>query len=194
MYTFMKEPYITKKGEIAKKILTAIGIAGLMVVAMSSPIGVRGLYKALWRQVAKKVNSRRALIRSLNNLRRRGLLKLVQTPHGYRLELTEKGRVELLAYEIGEKLLKKPKRWDNKWRLIIFDIAEKHRKRRDDIRRTLVGLGFFRLQDSVWVHPYDCEEVLELLRTKHHVRHEALFVQADSITNHKLLRQHFNLV
>lgn len=67
-----------------------------------------------------------------------------------------------LSYE-GEKLAKsirvklelaKSRRWDGKWRLLIFDIPEKVRGRRDFFRKELKSLGFFPLQKSVWVYPH----------------------------------------
>lgn len=189
----MKKRTQAKKGEIARNILAAIGMAGLTYVAMGSPRGAHKIYRALWRRLTKKRFSGASINRSLNKLKARGVVALVKTRRGWRLELTDKGRAELLEYETCEKFLQKPKRWDQKWRLLVFDIEEKRRKVRDDIRRTLLGLGFFRLQDSVWVFPYECEEVLELLRTKHHVRHEALFVRADTITNDRWLRERFQL-
>jgi CRISPR-associated endonuclease Cas2 len=189
----MKQRTGAKKGEVAYAILRTIGIAGLVYISLSSPRAVRALYKHMWRKISKKGFKSKAVDRSFENLRRRGLVTFVSTANGARVVLTEKGRVELLAYELHEKMLEKPKRWDQKWRLLIFDIEEKKRKRRDDIRRTLIGLGFYRLQDSVWVYPYDCEEVLELIRTKYHVRHDALFIRADRVTNDRWLRQHFQL-
>lgn len=45
-------------------------------------------------------------------------------------------------------------RWDKKWRLVVFDIPEKIRGRRDYLRKELNYLGFHQLQKSVWVSPY----------------------------------------
>ena len=98
-----------------------------------------------------------------------------------------------MAYEIGEKHIKKPKRWDHKWRLLIFDVPEKRRFMREKIRRVLKSFEFYRLQDSVWVYPYECEEVLDLLRTKYYVRFEALYIRAEYIQQDRWLRKHFFL-
>jgi len=46
-------------------------------------------------------------------------------------------------------------KWDRKWRLVIFDIAEVSRKTRDLLRFKLKELGFGMLQESVWITPYD---------------------------------------
>lgn len=62
--------------------------------------------------------------------------------------------------------------------MLIFDTKEDRKSIREKVRRSLVALGFYRLQDSVWVYPYLCEDVLEMLRTQYGVRHDALYVCA----------------
>ena len=109
------------------------------------------------------------------------------------MELTERGKEEWRLFETKKKLLQRPKRWDKKWRLLVFDISEKRKNVRDMIRKTLVSFGFYRLQDSVWVYPFECEDVLELLRTKFRVRYEALYVRADRVANDGELRREFKL-
>src|SRR3989339_202129 len=52
------------------------------------------------------------------------------------------------------------KAWDKKWRVVIFDVSEKHRWRRDDLREKLRGLGFGMLQESVWISPFPIEDEL----------------------------------
>ena len=39
--------------------------------------------------------------------------------------------------------------------MIIFDIPEKRRQDRDLLRDALVDMGYQKLQQSVWVCPYD---------------------------------------
>lgn len=183
----------TRKGEIAAAVLRIAASAGLMVLAASTPAGTRQIYREIGRYAKKLKYEHQAMIRSLKTLQRRGFLALVETRDGFRYVLTKRGRAELERYELGELRIEEPEKWDGLWRLLMFDIEEKRRNVRRDVRQTLRLLGFYRLQDSVWVFPYECEEVLELLRTKYHVRHEALFVRADAITNDHWLRRHFYL-
>lgn len=178
----------SKKGDIARLILGTIGLAGILVVSIVAP----GIFKILPNR-KRYSYSKKSLDRSLENLKNRGFIKFVPGRIGWRVELTEKGLVEFFAYEMKEKILKSPKRWNGEWHLLVFDIQETRKKVRDNMRRTLVNLGFVRLQDSVWVCPYPCEEALELLRTKYGVRHEALYICARKIAKDKWLRQHFNL-
>src|SRR3989344_3733380 len=78
--------------------------------------------------------------------------------------LTERGKkvieqIVLRDYKISETAL-----WDGKWRVVIFDIREKRRRVRQKLRILLAGAGMLRLQDSVWIHPYPCDEFVALVR------------------------------
>ena len=77
--------------------------------------------------------------------------------------------------------------------MIIFDIKEWKRKTRDDLRQWLEHLGFVRLQNSVWVHPYPCREIIVLLKSNFKIGKEVLYITADEIENDGWLRREFNL-
>lgn len=49
-------------------------------------------------------------------------------------------------------------KWDKRWRLVIFDIPEKERNKRDDLREKLLNLGFGMWQQSVYISPYDLKK------------------------------------
>ena len=131
---------------------------------------------------------------TLSRLISAGYLLLVSEGGRRRIRLTPKG--ERYAALIGEGKLvpKKPRRWDHRWRLLIFDIPERRRKTRAQIRTTLVSLGFVRLQDSVWVYPYDCEDLITLLKADFKVGKDVLYVIADKIEYDAPLRAKFGLV
>lgn len=177
-----------KKGEIVRLVLGVIGMAGILLVGVVAP----NIFQFLPNPYRKKY-SKKSIDQSVERLKNRDLIKFVQGRNGWRLELTEKGFIEFMKYETQNKLIKRSKNWDGKWHLLIFDIKEDRKAIREKVRRSLVALGFHRLQDSVWVYPYPCEDVLEMLRTQYGVRHDALYVCAQKIVKDKWLRKHFNL-
>jgi phenylacetic acid degradation operon negative regulatory protein len=59
----------------------------------------------------------------------------------------EQGRVR--AFEV------KRKKWDGKWRLVVYNIPETMRDARDKLRYKLQSLGFANLSASFWISPYD---------------------------------------
>lgn len=96
-------------------------------------------------------------------------------------------------FKLRDYQLDQPARWDKKWRIVIFDIPEKRRRTRDEVRRLLTSVGFYRLQNSVWVYPYDFEDIIGLLKTDLGIGKDVLYIIADEIENDKYLRQHFHL-
>ena len=126
----------------------------------------------------KKLISQKMLIEDS-----RGFLKLSETGEKYLIEIGDRDNVIL-----------KPKRWDGKYRVIIFDIPEEKKKIRNVIRRQLMTWGFLRLQNSVWVHPYECQNIVTLLKTKFYVGGEVLYLTVDSIENDAWIRNQFSLL
>ena len=77
--------------------------------------------------------------------------------------------------------------------MLIFDMQERKKKTREQIRRTLAAIGFVRLQDSVWIYPYDCEDLLTLLKSDFHIGKELLYMVVDQLENDAPLKAQFNL-
>jgi DNA-binding transcriptional regulator PaaX len=62
----------------------------------------------------------------------------------------------------GSKLLKRlnPEK-DGVWKLVIFDIPEKHKYVRTVLRAKLKQLKFKKWQNSIWASPYEMDEEIE---------------------------------
>ena len=50
--------------------------------------------------------------------------------------------------------------WDESWEQIIYNIPERDRKRRDDLRNLLVSLGYGRIHNSLWLSPWSHAEAI----------------------------------
>ncbi|MSU74387.1 CRISPR-associated endonuclease Cas2 [Candidatus Kaiserbacteria bacterium] len=108
--------------------------------------------------------------------------------------MTDKGRLLIEAVHANEYRIPEPAFWDGKWRIVMFDIHERRRKARSQLRSLLSDAGFLRLQDSVWVYPYPCDEFIGLVRT--HLKSgtgEMLSLVAEALESDKKLREHFRL-
>ncbi|MCL5019872.1 MAG: CRISPR-associated endonuclease Cas2, partial [Patescibacteria group bacterium] len=55
-------------------------------------------------------------------------------------------------------------RWDERFRLIFYDIPEDKRSKRDAIRRILTNYNLGRLQNSVWLSVYDVDDLKAQLK------------------------------
>ena len=107
--------------------------------------------------------------------------------------LTEKGKKRLLSYKLDELKIEKPKVWDKKWRIAVFDIPEKKKIAREILRKKFRELGFYRIQDSVWVHPYDVSNLVEFLKNIYEIGPCVKLIEAESISDDEKIRDEFNL-
>lgn len=175
-----------RKSEVQKAILQSIAVAGILTVAMTSTNALQ-LLKAL--SGSKRDRRIESINRSRQRLIQAGKLKY---ENGH-LALTPKGETVLHRLEFEDFKLKKPKKWDKKWRILIFDIPEKRRMTRDKVRNTLRVIGFFRIQDSVWVYPYDCEDLITLLKADFKIGKDLLYLIVDTVENDSTLLDNFDL-
>ena len=116
---------------------------------------------------------------------------LLQYQNGM-LNVTKKGEVYLLKEVAYENLnIKKKKKWDGKWRVLIFDIPEQKKSIREYVRHTLISIGFMRLQDSVWIYPYDCEDLIILLKADLKIGKDVLYMIVEALEYDKPVRSYF---
>jgi len=109
------------------------------------------------------------------------------------VRLTDKGKSLLKEYKLQDLKIAQPKKWDGKYRVIIFDIKEWKRPIRDKLRRWFESLGLVRLQNSVWVYPHDCQEIIALLKANYKIGNEVLYMEVTHIENDGWLKKVFAL-
>ena len=172
----------------ALTVLALVGVSGILIAGALCP----GLLQLIAHIQRKRISSR-ALYQMIVRLDKKGWIVARQTSSGWKIHLTKRGRKELEEYEFGHKHLLRPKTWDGHWRLLSFDVPERQKWRREKIRTVLRTLNFIRLQDSLWVYPFECQNVLDLLRTKYGVRNEALYIRAEHIDHDRWLKKEFDL-
>lgn len=176
-----------KKDRLQKIILGTIAAAGVLSIGLVAPNVIGAMNKL---GILPNPRRKEYISSSASKLVKRGLLKFRD---GY-YQITPEGQKILRLWGISDYKLRKPKRWDRKWRMIIFDIPEKKKRIRMQVSRLFKLAGFYRLQDSVWVYPYDCEDIVGLLKADFGVGKEVLYVIADEIENDRYLRHEFSLI
>jgi DNA-binding transcriptional regulator PaaX len=76
----------------------------------------------------------------------------------------------------------------------MFDIPEKHKKAREALRYKLKELDFLRLQDSIWVTPYPCDDEIRFLREIFNIPFNVDIVVTDDLKHHEIkLKRYFEL-
>ena len=174
-----------------KDVLIAIGVLGLVFVAVGMGNAVQLLkYTPLLKKTKlKKFELNQALKRLIS----RGLIEIKEDKETEYLALTPRGKKMLLKYQLEGLVSQKPKKWDKKYRVVIFDVSESQKKIRDNLRNNLKSFGFLCLQDSVWVYPYPCKEIIDLLKQYLNLNAEVIYMTADMIENDKYLREEFKI-
>ena len=109
------------------------------------------------------------------------------------LQITPSGRKALEFEQTKFDLKNQKKKWDGRWRMVVFDVPERRRKVRNRLCAIMGEVGFVRLQDSVWVYPYDSEDFIALLKVELKIGKDVLYAIADTIENDKGIRKHFRL-
>ena len=179
-----------EKINFQKIALTSIATVGLIGVAVLAP---NILQVARQFSNNKKYNRKDYINRAISNLIEKDFIRLQKKNGKSYFILTEKGELEFGKYELQDFEIKKPKKWDKKWRVVIFDIQEKKRNLRTLLRDSLRRLGFIKLQNSVWVYPYECEELIFLLKTRFFLGRDVLYMVVDKIENDRWLKEVFGL-
>lgn len=180
-----------RKRYLRDVLLASIAISGVVLVASIAP---NALAQLRYLPAMKRAQLRYKAKTTLGRLAMQGLIEFEKRDGKSYARITPTGR-EALAFEEQKANLssKKKRRWDKRWRVIIFDIPERRRKVRDRLRITMSKLGFIRLQDSVWVYPYDCEDLIALLKANLKIGLAVLYMIVEHIENDKHLREQFNL-
>jgi phenylacetic acid degradation operon negative regulatory protein len=75
--------------------------------------------------------------------------------------LTEAGRLQALGGR--DPLQRWARRWDGQWRMVVFDVPERQKGRREKLRTYLRARGFGYLQNSVWITPDSLDEERRIL-------------------------------
>ena len=154
--------YFTKpKSEITKDIFYWLLTAGAVSIAATSPYFITSLLKS---GKNFKKYPKQKLSNTFCKLRKSGLININRKNHQIYISLTEEGKKKAGWMQIDALKIARPQKWDKKWRLVMFDIAQLKKLYREAFRGKLKEMGFQPFQKSVWICPFECEPEIELLK------------------------------
>jgi phenylacetic acid degradation operon negative regulatory protein len=123
------------------------------------------LSRPTWRNLTDSYESwmyRNGFYRQLLRLEQKALIDHLPGPSGVRLHcLTQSGRLRALGGRDPDACWNR--RWDGRWRMVLFDVPRTSNTLRDRLRRYLQRRGFGYLQNSVWITPGPMDEERQLL-------------------------------
>lgn len=133
------------------------------------------------------------LVRNIKNLRRKGLVEFIQKGDDTVVKITRKGNTEILKYDIENMSIKRPDKWDQRWRLVLFDIPNDKKNEREIFRKKLKQLGFYQFQESVFIFPFPCFKEIKYIREILNVPDEVKLLKAEAIENSEELEIMYGL-
>ncbi|MFZ5366216.1 MAG: hypothetical protein ACOZBZ_02885 [Patescibacteria group bacterium] len=129
----------------------------------------------------------------IKNLLKRKLLAIGEEDGEVVIKLAEKGKTYLLKYDLERMKIKKPGKWDGKWRVVVFDIPNSQKGEREVFREKLKQLEFYPLQKSVFLTPYPCFSEIEFLRQVLGVGEYVRILMVEKLEGENLFKRHFGL-
>ena len=155
---------LKRASEIALAVIAVAGIATLIVVA---PNALQLLDKFVFRKKGYRLSHKqkqRKLAETFYYLKRSGLIQLKPEGRGWRFYLTQKGRQRVERMNLNTLRIARPKVWNGKWWLVAADIPTKEYKASADLLRLkLKQMGFYPLQRTLWLYPYNPSRELQFI-------------------------------
>jgi DNA-binding transcriptional regulator PaaX len=176
---------------IFQRAMLVAGVGGIMVA-----IGAVPDFNKILKHLLNRKNDARFRYQAntaLQRLAAQGLVTFEERGGKRYACTTEMGKQMLALESLRENGAKKSKRWDGRWRVVLFDIPERRRGVRNRLRMFMQEFGFVRLQDSVWIYPYDCEDIIALAKANFRIGVDALYMIVEQLERDKHLREHFGL-
>lgn len=111
----------------------------------------------------------------------------------YKVRLTKTGADIILQRSLSDMKIAQEEKWDGMWHMVMFDIPNRHKWARDALRGRLNAMGFYRIQESVFVFPYPCEKEIAFLTDLFSVSQYVRIASVKNISEDKDLREYFDL-
>lgn len=166
-----------------------VGVVGVGLIAPNAMIAFDKPVRLILSSLDRR-SREREFRRVCTYMKRQGLLE-GEYRHG--LQLTRKGIKRLKDKMNSLEAVSMPQglHWDNKWRLVVYDIPEAKKNARSVLSRFLRKQGFCQLQRSVWVYPLGCRDEVEFIAHKLDVARFVTYLESAYIDNQQELIRFF---
>ena len=190
----MAKGFILKDNLTKDTLLKVAAFGFIAVAALTSPYFLHTVARGYFKEKTKEMRLKRA--RKLRELQKRKLLEFKEMSDGsVKITLTHLGKKLVRQYKLEEMAIAKPKQWDRKWRIIIYDIPISKSNARDVFREKIKKLGLYQLQKSIWVSPYECLPEIEFLCSIFDIDMDncVYYFKTPEIPKEKQIKKYFSL-
>ena len=194
----MKQPTINPK---TKDVLLLLATGTLLVTSIVMP-GVGVIAKEILKEYQRRQREQdikewqkynpwrlRQLIARMQESK---YIKVIEENDTPIVKITQKGKNRLLKYDL-ENLKLDESNWDGRWHLVIYDIPKMKKSQSELFRETLKRLNMLKLQKSVYLTPFKCEDEIEYLRQLFGIGDEVQILIVDKLENEVAYRNYFGL-
>jgi len=191
----LHKQYRKEKLDSAKSIITLIAKAGVISASFVAPgmsYALRLFKDEEWGDDWKVFN-KPFLNRTLKRLSDQKIIDIVEENGKIIIKLTDKGRNKVIRYSLDDLKISAPSHWDKRWRLVVFDIPKSERHLASVFRSYLKSWGFYKYQNSVYLHAYPCEREVEILVNFVGVQSYAKVMLVEKIDEDKPFRDYFGI-
>jgi DNA-binding transcriptional regulator PaaX len=171
-------------------LLTLLKAGGVITIAVLAP-GASPLLKHF---VDNKKLDKRSFNRTLKRLEGSKLITVKSKDGQITVALEIIGKQHALEYELDSMVIATPKKWDQKWRIVVFDIPDKKKTARKALKTKLDQWGFIQFQESVYIYPYPCEKEVRYLCSVYGLSNYIKFILAEQIDGQDNLQHIYKLV
>lgn len=178
-----------RRGELAKELLRLIG-AGVVVAGAIAMPNTGQLIEYL---DPKSARERNRIWKTLKYLEQKQRIVFVESGAHTVVNLTDLGKRRLDEDRIWEMTIDTPRRWDRKWRMVLFDIPGKNETARQSFRTKLQDFGMRLYQRSVFIYPHDCYEHVMVVAKWYRIDRHVRYVVATEINDERRFLKEFDL-
>ncbi|HCP08388.1 MAG TPA: hypothetical protein DIT25_01145, partial [Candidatus Moranbacteria bacterium] len=144
-----------------------------------------------------KYYSKKKIETAIYTLKSRKLIEIIQEGgDSFKVQLTNKGQKRIREFCFEALKIKEPAIWDGKWRVLIFDIPTKpkiYNQAREALRHKIKKLGFYQMQKSTWVYPYECEDEILFIAELFSVQKHIEILTVEKLLHEEKLKKVFKL-
>lgn len=181
----------------AKTVLSLLGMGVAIAAVFIAPRAASTIGNLVWEKDSEWDNWKRFnksyLRQTLRRLEKQKLVEIKEVGGKQKIIITQAGKRKILEYSIDELQIVKPNRWDKKWRIVIYDIPKRKKPLQELVREILKNLGFYPMQESVYIIPYPCYKEIEFLREYYHVGPYIKYLLIEKLEDDSVYKTYFGL-
>ena len=178
-----------ERGELAKEILKGLAMGGFIVMCLAMPnlVQVVDLFKP------RNSRDRYRVRQAVKRLQKNNMVRIVNRNGNEVVEITTHGKKKVLDYDFDNMQLETKRKWDGKWRIVMFDIPQTKKKARDAVSFKIKEIGMYPIQKSVFVFPYPCKDEINFVGEIFGVRKNIIYIEATHIDGAEKVKRHFGI-